>query len=125
MSTIPSFIDRSNLTINRTNTNNKDGRTVQVGAVDPEGDTLTLTKWTEDVGMAAVMPDEEFSVTYQKKGEEPVKVDFINDDHAYDLANALNNADQADNLDAYAVDGIIYDLESQAGMGGGAMSLGF
>lgn len=122
MNAIPKFIDTRNLTIHCTNTSHKDGTTQEVGAVDPQGDTITLTKWTEDTGPCAVMPDTKFSVTYQEKGQEPVKHEHIGSDESYDLYRAFNRAEQADNIDSMTVSFLIADLGRRGG-GGGACSL--
>ncbi|MBI3927224.1 MAG: hypothetical protein HY319_16930 [Armatimonadetes bacterium] len=117
---IPAFIDTNSLVINRTHTSRKDGTTQELGAADAQGDTITLTKWTEDVGACAVVPDSRLSVAYQEKDHEPLKKNHIGGDEAYDLYRALKGADQADNLDNMTIGFLIHDLGRAGGAGGGA-----
>lgn len=51
LSGIPGYINAKSLTINRTERfSQNDGQTQELTAADPEGDTLRLGEWTEDVG---------------------------------------------------------------------------
>lgn len=120
--TIPAYVDTQNLTIVRTRQSHQDGHTMELGATDREGDSVTVTKWTEDVGAMAVMPDTRLSVTYQQQGQDP-DTHEVGSDEAYDLWSALSDAEQVDNLDNMTVGFILADLSRQGGGGGGAASL--
>lgn len=123
MNAIPSFIDSRRLTIVRAQTTEKDGTTQQVSAADPQGDTITLTKWTEDTGNCMVVPDSTLSVTYQEKDKEPIKHEHVGGDEAYDLYRALNRAERDKDVDPMTVMYLIADLGTRGGGGGGACSL--
>ncbi len=123
MNKIPTFLNTNNLTITRTHNSNKDGRTQELTAVDGEGDQVTVSKWTENVGAAAVMPETRLTVSYQERGHEASEARGVGSDEAYRLGNALSDAEQVDNLDSMTVNWLISDLQMQGGGGGGACSL--
>lgn len=123
MNTIPAFIDTRSLVIKQARSSQENGYTQELTAVDPQGDSITVNKWTEDTGATCVVPDEKLTVSYQENGKEPLKKDFIGEDEAYDLYRALRNAEEGENLDSMTVGFLIADLGRQGGAGGGACSL--
>ena len=118
MNAIPRFIDTKQLTIVRTQTIDNHGTTREMGVSDPQGDTITLSKWTEDTGNCMVVPDTTFSVTYQQQGKEPVRREHIGGDEAYDLYSALNRAQRAEDVDPMTCMFLIADLAARGGGGG-------
>jgi hypothetical protein len=120
---IPSFINRRELTISRAYQSDKDGHVQSLDAVDPEGDTLTLTKWTGDNGQTTAVPDSNFTVTYTAQGAEGSKPHEVGMDEAYDLYSGLKRAKRVEDpklVDAMAIDFLIGDLTVRGGIGGAA-----
>lgn len=115
---IPNFIDTNSLIINRTGSSGNNGRNRELAAVDPQGDSITLTHWTQDVGSARVMAKEKLTVTYQEQGQEPTEPEQVNEDAAYLLFRAINGAKHADNVDQNCIGYLIADLRKVGGLGG-------
>ncbi len=112
---IPSFIDTNALMINRTGSSQNNGRTRELDLVDPQGDTITLTHWTQNAGPAS---KEKLTVTYQEQGKEPAQPEQVGEDEAYLLFRAIKTAKHADNIDQNCVGYLIADLCKAGGLGG-------
>jgi hypothetical protein len=121
---IPSFINPSKLTISRAQRANLDGGfTMEMTAADPEGDTITVSKWTEDTGNTMVTPDTRFTTSYQETGKKPIVHERVSEDEAYELSQAFRCAQKEDEIDNLAVTFLIADLNTRGGTGS-AVSLG-
>lgn len=118
LASIPSYIDTQALIIQRTGSSHIGGKTRELAAVDPQGDSITLTHWTQDVGAATVMPDEKLLVTYQEQGKDPAEPQQVSEDEAYLLFRAIKKAKQADNVDQTCIGYLIADLCKVGGLGG-------
>ena len=121
--TIPSFINSQDLIINRTSSSHVNGSTLALTAMDPEGDSFTLSQWTQDVGPATVMPQQELCVAYQEHGKESASVQDcekhpVGTDEAYDLWRALKHARCAENIDNGTIGYLMADLARTGGLGG-------
>lgn len=120
---IPSYFNPGKLTLNKAFQGTEDGGRIQsLTAADPEGDTVTLTKWTEDTGFAAVMPDTRFTVSYSQANGEAEEPRSFGEDEAYQLYNGLedasNNVKPGGNINIFATGILVHELRSKAGVGG-------
>ena len=128
---IPTYLNTSQLTIQRAHRGqNEGGHTQSLEAVDPEGDQVTLSKWTEDVGNTTVVPHSKLTVSYQAKDSEPTEPRSFGSDEAYKLYSGLQDAAQriepSEDLDSFSVSFLIADLRNKAGVGGvGGIGGGF
>lgn len=122
---IPQYLNPNSLTIQKASRKEtEDGSIQTLQAADPEGDQVNLRKWTEDTGATTMMPDTEFTVSYQKAGTEPEPFHKISGDEAYDLSWGLQDAarqtEPNDEIDIFAMNFLIADLRSKGGGGGAA-----
>lgn len=121
VSAIPAFIDRSKLTISRvTNENLKS----EIEAVDPQGDSVIVTRTQSDTGNTCVMPDVSMQVAYKQAAPEQVVTHTsIGSDESYELYRSLQHAEKPASLgDPFQVSmdmgWIMADLASHGGAGG-------
>jgi len=115
---IPQYIDTKNLTITRQNSLDEDQLHTQIQAVDPQGDSITISRQQSPSGPACVMPRVDLTVTYQQADQQPEKAHNIGSDEAGDLYMTLKRAKQAENLDPMAGMWIMADLQQKGGIGG-------
>lgn len=118
---IPSYFNSARLTLQTATRGESDGGNVQsMTASDPEGDTVTLSKWTEDTGAATVTPDTTFTVSYSPANGKPEKAHSIGEEEAYDLYSGLEDAPKSDGgkVDFIARGIILGELRRRAGVGG-------
>lgn len=115
LNSIPSFIDTKALIINRTGSSQNNGRTRELAAVDPQGDSIILTHWTQNAGPAS---KEKLTVSYQEQGKEPAQPEQVGEDEAYQLFRAIKTAKHADDVDQNCIGYLIADLAKVGGLGG-------
>ena len=115
---IPDFINARAMTVTRTGSSFQKGEVRDLTAVDPEGDSFQLSKWTQDVGSTAMLPREELTVAYQQQGHPPLPTHEVGVDEAYDLYKVIKRSRREDNLDAQILGFLLADLASKGGIGG-------
>ncbi|MFN8607013.1 MAG: hypothetical protein U0931_05755 [Vulcanimicrobiota bacterium] len=115
---IPSYIDTKNLTITRQSKVDNNPLHTEIEAVDPQGDSLLISRQQSPSGPACVMPRVDLTVSYQQAQAEAEKPHGIGSDEAGDLYFALQGASKADDLDPMAGMWILSDLRSKGGVGG-------
>ena len=121
VSTIPSFLDASHLTLTRASQNQDQSQLV---ATDPQGDTLTLTRSpTPDSGS---LPEYGLRAIYAQptSSAQPVTHDEIGEDEAYELSADLASAKTPPDFDLSPVGFLISDLNTRGGFGGASASIG-
>jgi hypothetical protein len=115
---IPQFIDTRNLTITRQASLDEDQLHTQIEAVDPQGDSIVISRKQQPSGPACVMPRTDLIVTYQQAEAAPEKAHRIGSDEAGDLYMALKGAKKGEDIDLMAGEWIMSDLAMQGGIGG-------
>ena len=116
---IPSFIDRSALTIQRAGVLDAKALKSEIQAVDPQGDTVLVRREQEDMGNTGMMPEVKLTVSYTHLDPaEVVERKSIGSDEAYDLYRCLKHAKTADGVKIADAGWILADLAAKGGAGG-------
>lgn len=118
VTSIPKFIDTKNLTITRQQSLDEDRLHTEIEAVDPQGDSIVVSRRQTPSGPACVMPEVRLTVKYQEANAEPQKRHYVGNDEAGDLYMTLNQAKKGENLDPMAGMWIMADLQQKGGIGG-------
>ncbi len=118
ITSIPKYIDTKNLTITRQQSLDEDRLHTEIEAVDPQGDSIVISRRQSPSGPAFVMPDVRLTVNYHEANTEPQKPHHIGSDEAGDLYMTLESAKKGENLDPMAGMWIMSDLRQKGGIGG-------